>query len=507
MGAQLIKEGVYWVGVQDPGLRIFDIIMTTEHGTSYNAYLIKGSEKTALVETVKDGFYDEYRANIETIIPLEQIDYLIVNHSEPDHSGSLVRLLDSCPGLTVVAHHTALAFLKEICPRPFKSQVVGNRDSLDLGGKTLHFISAMLLHWPDTIYTYLAEDRLLFSCDSFGCHYSDDRLFSDLIPGDFVYAYKYYFDHILSPFKSYVIKALNKLKHYQIDVICPGHGPILRGQLDYYWDLYREWARPRDESAPLRVVLAYVSAYGYTRSMAEEIISGLKAAGEFEIQSYDLIESNISQVAAAVDDAAGLLLGSPTINKDALTPIWFLLGSLSPISHSGILAAAFGSYGWSGEAVPNIEKRLHMLRMKVLPGLRVRFKPGEKDLHDSFELGKRFGQLLLNKDQEAVEEQCLLPLAPTHADLKVEDYSKRYANQDLAVYWNPELCHHDTYCFTKLGSVFNPEARPWVKLEGDQPEKIIKAINRCPSGALRYSFPPGSPLDREELKGPGYIEE
>lgn len=507
MGAQLIKEGVYWVGVQDPGLRVFDIIMNTEHGTSYNAYLIKGSDKTALVETVKDGFYDEYRSNIESIIPLEQIDYLIVNHSEPDHSGSLVRLLESCPGLTVVAHHTALAFLKEICPRPFQSKLVSNRDSLDLGGKTLHFISAMLLHWPDTIYTYLEEDKILFSCDSFGCHYSDDRLFSDLIPGDFLYDYKYYFDHILSPFKTYVNQALNKLRHYPLDLICPGHGPILRDRIPYYLDLYREWAKPRDEFLPQRVVLAYVSAYGYTRSLADEIMQGLQAAGDFEILAYDLIEASINEVATAVDDAAGLLLGSPTLNKDALPPVWFLLSRLSPISHSGKLAAAFGSYGWSGEAVPNIEKRLHMLRMKVLPGLRVRFKPGEADLQEAFELGKKFGQLLLNPDQEAVEAQCLLPLFPTHTDLKVEDYSKRYANQDLAVYWNPDLCHHDTYCFTRLGSVFNPEARPWVKLEGDRPERIIKAINRCPSGALRYSFPPGSPLDREENKGPGYIKE
>lgn len=507
MGAQLVKEGVYWVGVQDPGLRVFDIIMKTEHGTSYNAYLIKGSEKTALVETVKDGFYDEYRANIEQVLPLEQIDYLIVNHSEPDHSGSLVRLLDSCPGLTVVAHHTALAFLKEICPRPFKSRTINNRDSLNLGGKTLHFISAMLLHWPDTIYTYLAEDKILFSCDSFGCHYSDERLFSDLISGDFIPAYKYYFDHILSPFKSYVNKALNKLKHYRIDVICPGHGPILRDNISSYLDLYREWAAPRDEAAPPRVVLAYVSAYRYTGSMAEQIICGLQETGEFEILSYDLIETDVNQVAAAVNDAAGLLLGSPTLNRDALAPVWFLLARLSPISHAGILAAAFGSYGWSGEAVPNIEKRLHMLRMKVLPGLRVRFKPGEQDLKKAFELGQKFGQLLLSADQESVEEQCLLPLLPTHAHLKVSDYTKRYANQDLAVYWNPDLCHHDTYCFTKLGSVFNPEARPWVKLDGDKPERIIKTINRCPSGALRYAFPPGSSLDREENKGPGYIEE
>lgn len=507
MGAQLIREGVYWVGVQDPTLSVFDIIMTTEHGTSYNAYLIKGSQKTALVETVKYGFYDEYRANIESIVPLEEIDYLIVNHSEPDHSGSLVRLLESCPGLTVVAHHTALAFLKEICPRPFQSRIVSNRDSLDLGGKTLHFISAMLLHWPDTIYTYLEEDKILFSCDSFGCHYSDERLFGDLIPGDFLNAYKYYFDHILSPFKPYVNQALNKLKHYPLDVICPGHGPILRDRIPYYLDLYREWARPRDESLPQRVVIAYVSAYGYTRSLADEIIKGLEAAGKFEILDFDLIESNINEVAAAVDDAAGLLLGSPTLNKDALPPVWFLLGSLSPVSHAGKLSAAFGSYGWSGEAVPNIEKRLHMLRMKVLPGLRVRFKPGEEDLRGAYELGERFGQLLLNPDQEAVEAQCLLPLIPTHADLKVENYSKRYANQDLAVYWNPDLCHHDTYCFTRLGSVFNPEARPWVKLEGAPPERIIKAVNRCPSGALRYSFPSGSPLDSEENKGPGYIQE
>ncbi|HWP97658.1 MAG TPA: (4Fe-4S)-binding protein [Syntrophomonadaceae bacterium] len=502
-----IKEGIHWVGVQDPELRVFDMIMRTEYGTSYNAYLIQGRDKTALVETVKEPFFDSYLKNIEQIVPLHSIDYLIMNHSEPDHAGSLAHLLELNPNLTVVAHPTALDFLKQVSNSNFKTLAVGNRGTLDLGGKNLRFIGAMFLHWPDTMYTYIDEDRLLFTCDSFGCHFSDERLFNDLIPGDFNPAYRYYFDHILSPFKPYVIKALDKLGHYEIDMICPGHGPILRSNVPYYINLYRQWSSPPPAQSVPRVVVAYMSAYGYTKMLAEQVEKGLQAAGNFEIKVFDLVVDPLDQVVQEIDRAQGLFIGSPTLNRDALPPIWDLLGHLSPITHADIVAAAFGSYGWSGEAVPNIQTRLHMLRMRVLPGLKVRFHPTDQDLSKAFALGLKMGRILLSPDHEMVEVQLEPRPIKARLDLKANDYIKRYESPDLTVYWNPGLCHHDTYCFTRRADVFNPEARPWVNLKGADPEKIIRAIDHCPSGALRYVIPQGSSLNPEAFNGPGLLKE
>ncbi len=326
MGAIQVKDDIYWVGVQDPNLRVFDIIMQTDHGTSYNAYLVKGREKTALVETVKESFFPEYISQIRELVKLEDIDYLIMNHSEPDHSGSVEQLLDLIPGLTVVGHPNTLEFLREICNRDFNHKNVGEGRELDLGGKTLHFISALLLHWPDTIYTYAIEDKLMFTCDSFGCHYSDERLFNDLIAGDFTPAYKYYFDKIMRPYRPHVLKALHKLENYELEIICPGHGPVLRSNIEHYLELYRQWATPVHDPDPRpKIVMAYVSAHGYTKMLAEAIEQGIAAVGDFNVKKYDLSEHPIDEVVADAETAFGLLIGSPTIYKDTLPPVWELL--------------------------------------------------------------------------------------------------------------------------------------------------------------------------------------
>lgn len=412
MQAIKIKEDVYWVGVQDPHLEVFDIIMKTEYGTSYNAYLIRGSDKTALVETVKDKFFDEYIEDLQKIVKLADIDYLIMNHTEPDHSGSVEKLLQMIPGLVVMGSATALTFLKEISNSRFSSKELEDGEEIDLGGKTLQFISAPFLHWPDTIYTYLKEDKILFSCDSFGSHYSDNKLFNDLIEFDFTDAYKYYFDMIMGPFKPYVLDALEKIKELEIEIICPGHGPVLRQNLDYYTGLYKEWATPdeEDEDASPKIVMAYVSAYGFTETIAGSIEEGLAMIGEFNFKKYNLSDVDTQTVLQEIEKADGLLIGSPTINGDTLPPIWDLLTRLSPIEHGDMVAAAFGAYGWSGEAVPNIENRLNMLRMKVLPGLRINFKPSERNLEDAFKLGMDFARAVLEKRQDVSQTKwrCLI---------------------------------------------------------------------------------------------------
>ncbi|MDD4171858.1 MAG: FAD-dependent oxidoreductase [Syntrophomonas sp.] len=412
MEAVRICDDVYYVGVLDPELRVFDIIMTTEYGTSYNAYLVKGKEKSALIETVKVKFFDEYIQDLQKLINLKEIDYLIMNHTEPDHAGSVEKLLQMIPGLTVVGSPTAIAFLKEITNSKFKYREVHHDEELDLGGKTLQFINAPFLHWPDSMYTYLKEERILFSCDSFGSHFAEPRLFNDLMEMDITPAYKYYFDSIMGPFKPFVIEALEKIKDLPIDMICTGHGPILRDNLDYFINLYREWATPAppDADARPKIVMPYLSVYGYTGMIADGIIEGLQMVADFNVKKYDLVEHSTAEVLAEIETAAGLLIGSPTLVGDTLPPVWELLTHLSPISHAHLVAAAFGAYGWSGEAVPNIEGRLRSLRMEVLPGLRINFKPSAGNLEEAFQFGMDFGKAVLEKQQDKSKKKwrCLV---------------------------------------------------------------------------------------------------
>ena len=412
MSAIKIINDVYWVGARDHDLRIFDIIMTAEQGTSYNAYLVKGSEKTALIDTVKVKFWDEHLKRLQEVVDVSAIDYLIINHAEPDHTGSIEALLALNPKMTILGSGVAIDLLKEIANKSFEHQIVEQGSKISLGDRTLSFIEAPFLHWPDSIFTYLEEEGILFSCDSFGCHYPDERLFNDLIDRDFLDAYQYYFDKIMGPFKPYVLEALEKIKPLNLQLICPGHGPVLRENIPYYVDLYRQWAtqgRLYKEDPPL-IVVAYVSAYGYTETLANSIIEGIETVGDFNVQKHDLVYAELDRVLQAINEADGLLVGSPTINGDALPPIWQLLINLSPITHAGKVAAAFGAYGWSGEAVPSIEARFNSLRMKVIPGLRVRLKPNNNDLDKAFQLGMDFAKAIQQQKQDVSKSKwrCLV---------------------------------------------------------------------------------------------------
>ena len=401
MGALQAKENIWWVGVQDPDLRVFDIVMYSEYGTSYNAYVVKGAEKTAVFETVKAKFFDQYLENLKEVCDPATIDYIVVGHTEPDHAGGVEKLLALAPNATVVGSATALTFLKEIVNHPFKSQVVTEKDQIDLGGMHLEFLSVPFLHWPDSMYTYIPEAKALFTVDSFGCHYSDDRVFNDQIEGDFEAAYKYYFDNIMGPFKPFVLKALNRIKDLDIEFIGNGHGPVLRTNIQHYFDLYRKWATPVKKAPEDRnVVIAYVSAYGYTKQLAETIAEGLADGGVQHIQMFDLVTDDNAAAKAALQSSDGFLLGSPTLVGDALPPIYEMLVGLNPIIHRGLPAAAFGSYGWSGEGVPHIMERLKQLRMNTVDGLRIRFRPGDTELVEAFEYGYHFGSLLQDKKAE-----------------------------------------------------------------------------------------------------------
>lgn len=503
-----IIPGVHWVGVQDPDLRLFDIVMHTRNGSSYNAYLIQGQEKTALIDTVKVDFFEEFLDKLERLVDLQKIDYLIVQHTEPDHAGSIRMLLDRIPGLTVVTNYTAYTFLREIVNRDFPVKFVAHDDELDLGERTLRFIGAPLLHWPETFYSFLVQDRILFSSDTFGSHFADERLFNDQIDRDFLPDFRYYYDMILSPFKKYLWAALKRVEDLDIQIICPGHGPILRERAGDYIKLYRDWTyRPSRKGEKPKVVLAYVSAYGYTGKMAQAIEKGLSDEGDFDLHCFDLTQTPMDQVLSVLEGASGFLIGSPTINKDAAPPAWDLLTKLSPVNTSGIVAAAFGAYGWSGEAVPNMESRLRMLRMRLMPGLRFQFQPSDAQLEQAREFGRSFARALQGDDRllEAPLEFQLQENPNNPRRFDPASYRKSYRNKDLLVYWNPDQCSHDTNCFSTLSKVFAPEKRPWVNLEGEPAEKIIRTIDACPSGALKYEVPDGSSVPPELAKGPGWI--
>ena len=397
MSAIKAMDDLWWVGVEDHDLRVFDIVMHSDWGTSYNAYAVRGAEGVALFETVKEKFFDEYLQNLKEVCSLDEVKYIVVGHTEPDHSGSLEKLLELTPNATVVGSATAITFLKEIVNKPFASRAVKEGDTIDLGGRTLTFLSVPFLHWPDSMYTYIPEMKALFTVDSFGCHYADDRVFNDLIDGDFTEAYKYYFDCIMGPFKPFVLKALDKIKGLDIQFIGNGHGPVLRANIPHYLELYRQWATPvvvpADER---RVAIAYVSAYGYTKQLAGVIADALAEGGVKHVELYDLVECDLETARAAVQSADGFLLGSPTLVGDALPPIYEMLVGLNPIVHKGKLAGAFGSYGWSGEAVPKLTAQMQAIGLKLpVEGLKVRFKPSEAQLAEARQFGLDFAAAVL----------------------------------------------------------------------------------------------------------------
>ena len=396
-----ITEDLFWVGALDPNLKIFDIIMETKFGTSYNSYLLRGSEGIALFETVKEKFFDEHLEKIRSVINLEDINYVVVNHTEPDHAGSVEKILEYAPNATVVGSNLAIKYLTEIINKPFKNKVVKDGETLSLGNKTLKFISAPQLHWPDTMYTYVIEDETLITCDSFGAHYCDERVLKSAIEDskedDYIEAYNYYFRMIMGPFKPFVLKALDKIKDLDLKFICPGHGLVLdNNNIEKYINLYKEWCQSVKRKKQ-SIVIPYVSAYGYTEEIAQEIKKGIESSNfDVDILMYNLVTADMNEVLSEINQCSGLLLGSPTLLSDTLPQIWTILTSLNPVIHKGLSASCFGSYGWSGEALKNINERYKQLKLNVVSEpLGIIFKPSENNLKDAYNFGLDFAKKVL----------------------------------------------------------------------------------------------------------------
>jgi NADH oxidase (H2O-forming) len=391
-----ITDDVSWIGVLDSDIVTFDVVMETRYGTTYNSYFINADQKT-IVETVKEKFWDTYIEKIKQVVDPAEIRYIVMNHTEPDHSGCLDNLLKLAVNAKVVGSGNAIRYLRDLLGHEFPHLVVKDNQTLDLGDKILHFIGSPNLHWPDSMMTYLPQDNLLFTCDIFGEHFCDAGVFDDQI-GDFDNAFGYYFDVIMKPYSRFMLQAIEKIRPLQIDMICPGHGAILRKNWRKYVDLTEQYARKAlNEPKPNTALIMYVSAYKNTGIIAEKIGEGIRQAGNIEVDICDIENLDLATIEQKIIHSSSIILGCPTFNQNILLPVYQVFALINPIRDRGKLAAAFGSYGWSGEGIKLISSNLANLKLRLIDeGLQVKFTPHDETLEKCISYGRNFGVKLLN---------------------------------------------------------------------------------------------------------------
>ncbi len=389
-----ITDRIYYVGVADPDLQHFDIVIETEFGTTYNSYIVKG-EKTALIETVHDKFSSEFIRNIEEITPVSEIDYVICNHTEPDHSGVISYIIEKNPDVVVVGTIAALKNLQKMLGVKFNELLAKDNSVLSLGDIDLKFIITPNLHWPDTMMTYIESEKALFSCDFLGAHYTDGSIIDKEIcnVNEYRKAFKDYYNAILSPFKPFVTIAANKIRALEFDKVLCGHGPVLTDFIKENIDSYLKWSVKIDNS-PKKISIFYLSAYGYTKKLAEAAYAELSNGG-YSVKIYDVAECLPEVISDAVESSDGILLGTPTINRNALKPIWDIVTSLDLVKAKDKSFAVFGSYGWSGEGAILVNNLLKSMRLSTADEpFRVIFNPDGEAIQKMQEFVKAFAENL-----------------------------------------------------------------------------------------------------------------
>lgn len=417
-----LSERVQWIGAFDPGMRSFDIILKTPNGTTYNAYAVRGSEGVAVVDTVKAECADQFFARLEAVARYDEITVIVLNHLEPDHTGALPELMRRAPQARLCISQSAQLMLKALLNRKdMEYTPVTTGDKVSLGDRSLRFLHTPYLHWPDTQCTYLEEEYILFSGDVFGCHFCDERLFNDKA-GDFRFAFEYYYAHIMRPFREHVLEALALIAPLPINMIAPTHGPVLRDQPLRYVQRYRELSGQRLHSEvhsdERSLAIFYISAYGSTTRMAQAVRDGAEEVPGVRVSLYDIEGGDADLFIDLVEEADGILIGSPTINGDAVKPAWDLLSSFARINVRGKLAGAFGSYGWSGEAVRMLEERLRGLKMRVpLDGVRVKLIPSPDELEACRNFGREAGEHLMGVNAPRVVEMADLLATRKQAEM------------------------------------------------------------------------------------------
>ncbi len=391
MAVAKIGDNTFFVGAIDWHRRLFDSLIPLPEGTSYNSYLIKGSEKTALIDSVDPSKYEELLGNLDSI-GVKKIDYIISNHAEQDHSGSIPQLLARYPHAKVVTNAKCKVLLEEhLGVDPERTITVADGESLTLGDKTLKFILAPWVHWPETMFTYLEERKILFTCDFLGSHLAPSKLLVNDI-SEFYEGAKRYYAEIMMPFRSSVLSHLERLKSYEIAVIAPSHGPIhLNPKL--IMDAYQQWA---SDAVKNQVVLPFVSMHGSTQKMVEFLTEKLIERG-IEVKPFDLVVTDVGKLAMSLVDAATLVIGAPTVlvgPHPLAIYATYLANALRPKTrYLGII----GSFGWGSRMLDVLKGMITNLKVEILSPVIVKGYPKEDDLKAIEELADE----ILSKHREA----------------------------------------------------------------------------------------------------------
>ena len=390
MAIRELKPGIYSVGAIDWDRRLFDELIPLPDGTSYNAYLIKGREKTALIDTVDPTKEDELIANLQKL-QVDRIDYIIPNHAEQDHSGVIPKMLEIYPEAKVMTNPKCKEFLKYLLLIPEEKFVtINDRDAISLGDKTLEFILAPWVHWPETMLTYLREDKILFPCDLFGSHLATSDFFA--IDEAKVYeSAKRYYAEIMMPFRTSIKKHLEKIKEIEIEIIAPSHGPVYQ-RPEFILDAYRNWV---SDEVKNEVIIPYVSMHGSTDKMVSYFVDTLMDRN-ITVKPFNLTKTDIGELAIALVDAASIVVASPTVlvgPHPAVVYATYLVNALRPKTK---FVSIIGSYGWGGKMVEQIKGMLTNLKVEILEPVIVRGYPREED----FKFLDRLADEILKKHKE-----------------------------------------------------------------------------------------------------------
>ncbi len=382
-----LADGVYWVGAVDWDIREFHGLGTPQ-GSTYNSYLIV-DEKTVLIDTVKSPETETLLGHVSKIIDPVKIDYVISNHSEYDHSGSLGRVMEAAPGATLIASKDGVKRLEQMFHQDWNFQAVADGEELSLGGRTLRFIYAPLLHWPETMFSYCPEDRILFSCDAFGGHVATTERFSDKLGVPFVMPYtRSYYAFLLAAFRRAAAQVMGKIAGLDIDMIGPSHGPIWRGKDDLaaLMEAYRAWTSLELED---RAVIIYGTMWGNTGHMVEAVAEGVSSGG-LEARAFNVQLTDPSEIIAGSFISKLIMFGSPTFESGIYPPVEAFIPYLRVPRDKHKKIAVFGSYGWSGGSIPKLTQALTAEGYEVMEeGLKVRFTPTSEELDACREFGRR----------------------------------------------------------------------------------------------------------------------
>jgi len=387
-----LKKGIYWVGVIDWNIRDFHGYVTSK-GTTYNSYLVVG-EKIALIDTVKHTFADEMMRRIEEIIDPAKIDYVVANHVEMDHSSSLSKILDIAKEAKLVTTERAKEGLLRYYNSDWDITTVKSGDNLDLGGKTLSFLEAPMLHWPDSMFTYVVEDKVLLPNDGFGQHIATSKRFDDEVPDVMEEATTYY-ANILMPFSSLVVSKIEEVVKLgiEIDMIGPSHGIIWRSDPGKIIDAYMKWGRGEVKE---KVVIVYDTMWKSTEKMAIAILEGISSEG-VEVKLLKLRDNHRSDIMKEVIDAKAVIVGSPTLNNGMFPTVSDFLTYMKGLRPKNKIGAAFGSYGWSGGAVQAIESELEASKFELIkPELTFKYLPTSEEMKKCYEFGVEIARKVKN---------------------------------------------------------------------------------------------------------------